>query len=291
MRSILLAAMSAATLGAQRADTTATKSALLARDRALAAEAIDRGAAAVLEALAPGAVVNIPDEPIHRGAVDARPSFLRRYGDTGTHVEWIPQHAIASLDGRLGCTIGVTRMMIEGDTTGRPRHGRYVTCWTRGADGAWLVAAHARNGETPAMPQPTAALEVPAHSATVSRGAGGPSALRAADAAFARLAADSGPGVAFARFAAGDAMLLGGRPSPARGPEEIRAVFAGGPASAYAWAPLRAAGAASGGLGFTVGESVVTQGAQVSRGKYLTVWRQEGDGTWKYVFDIGSPRP
>lgn len=291
MRAILLVAISAVALGAQRGDTSATKAALLARDRALSAEAVDRGAGALLEALALDGTMNIPGEPIHRGVVGARASFLERYGDSGTHVEWTPQHAIVSLDGRLGCTVGVIRMRVESDTTLTPRGGRYVTCWTRAADGTWQVAAHARNGETQATPQPAAWLDAAPHSATASRGAGALRAIQDADAAFAKLAVDSGPGAAFARFAANDAMLLGGRPVPPRGPGEIRAVFEGGPPSAYAWAPARDLGAATGGLGFTIGESVVTQNGQVSRGKYLTVWRQEGDGRWRYVFDLGSARP
>lgn len=298
MRMVVPAAFWAAPLaaiGAQVADTTATTAALLARDRALAAAVIDRGATALLEALAPDAAVNIPGEPIHHGAAAARPAFLARYGGAGTHIEWTPQHAVASADGRLGCTVGVTRMRVEGDTGRGPRGGRYITCWTRGAAGAWRVAAHARAGEAQTTPVPPAALDRAPHSAT---GASGPrsglDALRAiqdADAAFAALASDSGPGTAFARYATDDGVLLGARPVPARGPAEIAAVFAGGPPSTYAWAPVRTLGAATGGLGFTIGESTITQNGQANRGKYLTVWRLEPDGRWKYVFDLGSPRP
>ncbi|MFI5311296.1 MAG: hypothetical protein ACHQQ3_08700 [Gemmatimonadales bacterium] len=291
IKSLVLLASFALTLDAQRADTTATKASLLARDRALAATAIDQGATALLEALALGAPMNIPDEPIRLGIVGVQASFFKRYGDPGTHVEWTPQHAVVSLDGRLGCTAGITRMRVESDTMPSPRGGRYITCWTKTSDGAWQVAAHARNGEGLTTPQPAATLDRPPHSADASVGSGALRAIQDADAAFARLAADSGPGIAFARFAAPEAMLLGGRPVPARGPEEIRAVFDAGPPSAYAWAPVRALGVASGGLGFTIGESTVTQNGQASRGKYLTVWRQDPDGRWKYIFDLGSPRP
>ncbi len=245
----------------------------------------------MLEALALDAPVNIPGEPIHRGVVDTRASFLKRYGEAGTHVEWTPQQAIVSLDGQLGCTVGVTRMRVEGDTAKDPRGGRYISCWTKGTDGTWQVAAHARNGEAEGGPAPAAKLDRAPHSATSARGSDALRTIQDADAAFAAFAADSGPGPAFARYAADDAMLLGARPAPPRGPNEIRAVFAGGPPSVYAWAPVRALGVATGGLGFTIGESTVTQNGQASRGKYLTVWRQEADGRWKYIFDLGSPRP
>jgi ketosteroid isomerase-like protein len=117
-----------------------------------------------------------------------------------------------------------------------------------------------------------------------------------ADAAFARLGAESaGPGPAFARYAAPDAMLLGG-PQPVRGPEQIRDVFKDFPRDrVILWEPMRAYGAGSGGLAFTVGHSSTVprpgSSGAVTHGKYLTVWRQEPDGRWLYIFDLGSPRP
>ena len=62
------------------------------------------------------------------------------------------------------------------------------------------------------------------------------------------------------------------------------------------WQPVYALAAASGDLGFSIGESVATSlgpsGAAVQRfGKYLTVWRKQQNGDWKFVVDGGSSRP
>jgi ketosteroid isomerase-like protein len=50
--------------------------------------------------------------------------------------------------------------------------------------------------------------------------------------------------------------------------------------------------AATGDLGYTVGIAV-RRGAdgRVGYTKYLTVWRRQPDGEWRWVVDGGSPRP
>jgi ketosteroid isomerase-like protein len=60
------------------------------------------------------------------------------------------------------------------------------------------------------------------------------------------------------------------------------------------WVPLRAEVAASGDLGWTTGSYELTrldeQGApHVRRGKYVTIWRRQADGSWKAVLDGGNP--
>jgi ketosteroid isomerase-like protein len=291
-RLVLAFIVLAGSLPAQRADTSVTKAALLAEDRALAAAVAERGVGALVDRLAPEAPLNFPDAPIYRGAAEGGAPFAARYAAPGTRISWTPQHAIVSTDGAFGCTVGTTQMTVATDTSRTPRNGRYVTCWTRTGDGRWSIAGHARNGETPAIPLPNAVLDRPPHSAT---GPGSAEALRAAidaDAAFARLSVNSGPATAFVRYAAADAMLLGARAVPPRGPTEIRPGFADFPSSGrFAWTPVRTLGAASAGLAFTVGESTITRDGKESRGKYITVWRQERDGRWRYVFDLGSPRP
>ncbi|HYV85119.1 MAG TPA: DUF4440 domain-containing protein [Patescibacteria group bacterium] len=60
------------------------------------------------------------------------------------------------------------------------------------------------------------------------------------------------------------------------------------------WKPLRADVAASGDLGWTTGSYEMTRvdetGApHVRRGKYVTIWRRQADGSWKAVLDGGNP--
>lgn len=53
-----------------------------------------------------------------------------------------------------------------------------------------------------------------------------------------------------------------------------------------AWDPI--ASGRAGTLGFTVGKATYT-GADRWRSSYITIWRQQPDGTWKVLFDTGRP--
>lgn len=283
---------SALLLRAQQPDTTATRASLRDADRGLAEAVASRGAAAFLEALEPDAAVLFPGQPILRGPGEARAPFAARYGSPSRYA-WAPVHEVASTDGLLGCTAGVSTFTDAKDAAGSERYGWYVTCWRRTPGGLWRVAGHQR-GEA-SLGKSGGGLQKPPHSATTSSDAGAMSEILQADGSFAAMSSDSGPGPAFARFAANDAMLLGGSDTP-RGPSEIRAAFDGFPGSReLLWEPAPSFGAATGGLGFTVGHATnkPSQGHVGPEGhsKYITVWRREADGHWYFVLDLGSQRP
>jgi ketosteroid isomerase-like protein len=121
--------------------------------------------------------------------------------------------------------------------------------------------------------------------------------LRAADVAFSRDAERFGAGEAFGRYAAPDAQIFSAAGEFITGPQAISASF--GPAvanSSFTWQPVHGEISAAGDLGFTVGNAVVAlerqDGAAVVRySKYLTVWKRQRDGGWKYVVDGGNSRP
>ncbi|HYR10632.1 MAG TPA: hypothetical protein VEQ60_22840 [Longimicrobium sp.] len=57
-------------------------------------------------------------------------------------------------------------------------------------------------------------------------------------------------------------------------------------------APVAGGMAASGDLGYTVGDGVSRgEDGRVGYTKYLSVWRLQPDGTWRWVVDAGNPRP
>ena len=52
--------------------------------------------------------------------------------------------------------------------------------------------------------------------------------------------------------------------------------------------------AASGDLGYSWGTSTGTSretGQQAFRGKYMTVWKKDADGNWKFIADLGNSSP
>lgn len=293
---LLAAAPCTAPLPAQRADTAATKAALLAADSALAEVVRAKGAGAFLDAADPGAAVLFPGQPILR-ADSARTPFVARYGGASVYA-WRAAHAVAGADGRFGCTVGFSRFRNAADTLRAEHGGTYLTCWRRGADRRWYIAGHQRNDSPPDGPRGTAepVLANAPHSATEARGGEVRPATQKSEAAFAAMAAlPEGPGPAFAKFIAPDGMLFSGADGP-RGPDGVRTAFKDYPADrVIRWGPMREFGGGSGGLAFTVGHS--TNGPRAGKtgptrnGKFMTVWRQNPDRTWSYIFDLGSPRP
>ena len=276
------------------ADTSATIASLLAADSALAAEAERRGAAAVLEAFEPEAAMLFSGQPILR-ADSGRSAFMTRYGAPSTY-RWRALHAIASADGRLGCTVGLSSFRNAREPQGAEHIGLYATCWQRDGSGRWWIVAQQRN-DSPADPSSdeNERRATWPRSATVAQAGDLRAQALDADAEFARLAAEpAGPGPAFVHFAAEDGMMLG-LPTFVFGRQQIERAFTGFPADRYiAWQPDRRFGAGSGGLAFTVGHSdhVPRGDAPGPRryGKFLTIWRQRADGGLEFVYDLGSPR-
>ncbi len=275
-------------LGAQ--DTASTKAALLAADRAAATSAD-----ALAKVIAEDATVLVPDALVLTGRSAWQSVLAGLAPAPAGRPAWVPLHAIVSRGGDFGCTAGTLHLLPAADSPSST--GRYVSCWQRDR-GVWVLVAHARSHSPAAVKTlPDSLPGAPGSTGASSWRLGGAvRAMNAADRAFARMSADSGgPGHAFAAWIAADGMLLAGRAPPPRGPDGARKAFAGFPATGqFAWEPIDALARASrsGDLGFTIGEArVAATPAEVTYSKYLTVWRRERSGVYRFVFDIGSDRP
>jgi len=117
--------------------------------------------------------------------------------------------------------------------------------------------------------------------------------LKEADRAFAALAAKEGPGLAFQAFSAPAATLLNAA-QPHVTPEAFPHRF--GPDTRISWDPDEAAISAGGDFGYTMGHATITDrdkdgkptGSNV---RYVTIWRKQPDGSWKFILDGGVPQP
>jgi ketosteroid isomerase-like protein len=58
------------------------------------------------------------------------------------------------------------------------------------------------------------------------------------------------------------------------------------PGFALSWSPTKAEVGASGDIGHTSGTYEMTMGGTSEKGKYVTVWKKQSDGTWKVTDDI-----
>jgi len=68
----------------------------------------------------------------------------------GFKVSWEPAKAVASRGGDLGYTVGTYELTMN-NPKGKPvtDHGKYLTVWTKQADGSWKVAADTFNSDLP----------------------------------------------------------------------------------------------------------------------------------------------
>jgi len=272
-------------------DTTAAKASVLGADRTAASSE-----AAFRQAMAPGASVLLPGENVLRGEAAWSARLAALMTSSAGRAAWTPVHAVVSRDGGFGCTTGVLHLAAA--DSAQPATGRYAACWHREGDGRWRILALSRAPAPPSVKSlPDSLPGAPGSTGVAAPRAARPAfEMKEADRLFGRFSADSGgPAGAFSRWVAEDGMMLGARAVPVRGPEQVRQAFATFPATGqFAWAPIEALtqSSADGSLGFTIGEArIAATPAQVTYSKYLTIWRREPDGRYRWVFDIGSDRP
>ena len=239
--------------------------------------------------------------PIVRGRAAAAAIVEAESLSKGTAVRWQPVRAEVSADGRSGYSYGYTIYGAPAaGSAGAPsiRVDRYISFWHR-EDAGWRIVAYAETYGAPpaalALPRAAAAAVVP--DSAMARTRGPLEQVRAADTAFSALARRVGTGRAFGEFAADNAQIFSTPGEFLTGPREISESFGpSGTSGALVWHPVAGDVAQSGDLGFTVGNAVFTgrreDGGQVVRySKYLTVWKKQRDGAWRYVVDGGSARP
>lgn len=209
---------------------------------------------------------------------------------------WQPLGGGLSSDLRSAYTFGVTARVAAGEGSTPIQFARYIAYWQRDLHRPWRIIAYAEVGQVASGQEPTFTSDQLAPPAKLmpEKRADARAAVRSADSAFADLAIRMGLASAFSSTAAPAGVVIGD-PALVVGPEAIRAYFEAQPGgSSLSWRPVYGSVSSSRDLGFTVGEYVSTgrgpSGATVQRfGKYLTVWRRQRDGNWRFVVDGGSP--
>ena len=236
--------------------------------------------------------------PILRGGRAARAVVVADSLGTGATVRWQPVRAETSRDRLSGYTYGYAIYGLPHSGTTSIRVDRYIAFWRRETAG-WRIAAYAETYGTPpaVLALPAGAADGVLADVAMSRTRAATDAIRVADSEFSRDATRLGTGAAFGRYAADDAQIFSPLGEFVTGPGPITASFSPPIGkSSFAWHPVEGEMAKSGDLGFTVGNAVFTgereDGTPVIRySKYLTVWKRQRDGVWRYVVDGGSARP
>lgn len=118
--------------------------------------------------------------------------------------------------------------------------------------------------------------------------------LMAVDRAFSARAQQIGVPGAFVEFAADDAVMYRNGMEPIIGKEAIAKLLEPEGNASLVWEPLTCDMAASGDLGYTRGSFVLNVPASGDKpaqgpykGYYVSIWKKQPDGSWKWVMDTG----
>jgi ketosteroid isomerase-like protein len=125
------------------------------------------------------------------------------------------------------------------------------------------------------------------------------SVLIKADEEFSDFSFKNGFANAFMSYADDSVIKLMSNNYPLIGKSELVKCFtqiAASNHSVLTWTPSKAMIAQSGDLGFTFGHyelriKLESDKDTVYYGNYVSIWKKQKDGTWKYVLDGGNPTP
>jgi ketosteroid isomerase-like protein len=122
--------------------------------------------------------------------------------------------------------------------------------------------------------------------------------LLSVDKEFSDLSVSKGTAEAFLTYAADDVIVMRQDLLPITGITELKKHYENGVRknTTLKWQPVKAEVAGSGELGYTFGkwEFIVKQqdGKDTSfYGVYVTVWKKQPNGSWKFVLDGGNSTP
>ena len=114
-------------------------------------------------------------------------------------------------------------------------------------------------------------------------------AMQQTDADFAQVAEEKGFRKAFLDYMESDAVLLRDNHMPIIGADAVQYITSINDSSfKISWEPQGGDVSESGDLGFTYGLYQLKTETEEQRGTYITVWRKQKDGSWKYVLDAGT---
>lgn len=232
--------------------------------------------------------------------VTGKQEFKRLFGTIGkkeqAHVPaWEPLYACTAKSGDLGYTYGKYKIPRSSSTPGEdPQYGYYGAVWKKKPGGKWeavfsqgLVRAKWDN------PAPKTWRETKFKEEGFVK----------ADREFSKYSVEHGTQEAFYRYIADNGAALSSSGPPSTKEKYLNDIAAfkkknlkREQRSVLEWDPIFADMSAAGDLGYTYGRYKVTfldktGKKQQGYGYYVSVWKKQPDGSWKFVFDAGNTAP
>ena len=121
------------------------------------------------------------------------------------------------------------------------------------------------------------------------------SALIDTDKAFSRMSVEKGLNAAFIYYADDSVTKVREGDFPLTGKDTMTKIYLSRPDTGVilSWYPVKAEVGKSDDLGYTFGnwELYLKAKDTTMYGNYISIWKKQPDGTWKYVLDAGSNTP
>ena len=119
-----------------------------------------------------------------------------------------------------------------------------------------------------------------------------PDVLLQADRDFSAMSEKEGMFKAFLTFIADDGVILRDNAYPSKGKNTLREYYAGKSDTSFVltWEPVYGDISTGSDLGYTYGIYTLRVKAteELSKGTYVSVWKKQSDGSWKFVLDSGT---
>jgi ketosteroid isomerase-like protein len=284
-----LAASASAQSG--RADLRPVRASLIEAGNQVSAAMKNKGVVAGLSARFAGDVLFLgPRTPTLHGK-QAAIDWLSTNPIAPTEIQWEVLKADVSNDATQGYTWAGGTFTADLGTGPSELPGFFLLYWRRGPGGEWRIAAMVLNIAGPQVGPLPDGFGTPTTKQRRSFGETSDHKLLEIDAAFSAASVKRGTGFAFGRFAAENAMAVGGGQF-IFGAAAIGEAFASEPTDVVSWIPRFSDVAGSGDLGFSVGDAKFDLGVVGTfYTKYLTVWQKQDNSRWRFVADFGNSRP
>lgn len=110
------------------------------------------------------------------------------------------------------------------------------------------------------------------------------------DRKFSSTSTEKGYNNAFIEFAHPNAVLLRANSMPVAGIDAVTRLFEKADTTGvrFTWEPIDADLALSGEIGYTYGVYSFKKDTVTEKGTYVSVWKKDSAGNWKYILDCGN---
>lgn len=109
------------------------------------------------------------------------------------------------------------------------------------------------------------------------------------DKTFSTMCVENGMNYAFIHYVADDGVMLRPNSMPVVGKTNIESLFRNDDKDIkFTWKPLYGEVAKSGELGYTYGTYKFGVGESQQKGTYVSIWKKNTKGEWKFVLDSGN---